>query len=692
MAAISQTSNLRRVFSNANLVGAGFLGIVALLIIPLPPVLLDLFLAISIGLSAVVFLTSLFTERPADFSIFPTLLLIATLMRLSLNIASTRLILLHGHEGPEAAGDIIQAFGNFVAGGSVGVGLIVFLVLVTINFVVITKGSGRIAEVSARFTLDAMPGKQMAIDAELNAGAINDQEAKTRRTQIEDQADFYGSMDGASKFVSGDAIAGIIITAINLLGGLAIGMLQQELDFATAISSYSILTIGDGLVSQMPALVLSTAAGLVISRASGKMEFGDQMVLQLTTGNQVMSLTALFLFLLGLVPGLPFFPFFLLSMILGGIAFRQSKKAAKSTEEEEKPTYEPPPEPSMEDLLHVDTLSLEVGYGLLQLVDHTRGGEIPERVKKLRHQLAQELGLIIPPVRVIDNLDLKPGEYAIKLHGFEVARAEIMTDRQLAIDSAGLQDFPGGIETKEPVFGLKAFWILNEDRNRAEARGLAVVDPTTVMVTHLAEELRKNADNLITRDQVDELLAFVKRESPKLVEELVPAQLSLGEVHAVLKSLLSERISVRNLKLILEALATISPHTKELRILIDAARAALWRQITSMISNENGSIFALTVDPKTEQVLRNSMSPSGQIAPDPKIFESIARQIQDIAARLGQDGHSPCLLAPDDIRKPLRDLLSISMPDLPVVALREIDPQAQLSVVGRISHLSPQGA
>ena len=691
MAAFTQTDNLRRVFSNTNLVGAGFLGVVALLVIPLPPVMLDLLLAISIGLSAVVFLTSLFTERPADFSIFPTLLLIATLMRLSLNIASTRLILLHGHEGPEAAGAIIQAFGNFVAGGSVGVGLIVFLVLVTINFVVITKGSGRIAEVSARFTLDAMPGKQMAIDAELNAGAIDDQEAKSRRRQIEDQADFYGSMDGASKFVSGDAIAGIIITAINLLGGLAIGMLQQDLEFSTAISSYSILTIGDGLVSQMPALVLSTAAGLVISRASGKMEFGEQMVLQLTGGKQVLGLTSLFLFLLGLVPGLPFFPFFLLSSALAFVVYRQNK-AAKKPEKEEKPVYEPPPEPTMDELLHVDTLVLEVGYGLLQLVDHTRGGEIPERVKKLRHQLAQELGLIIPPVRVIDNLDLRPGEYVIKLHGFEVARAEIMTDRQLAIDSAGQQDFPGGIETQEPVFGLKAFWILNEDRNRAEARGLAVVDPTTVMVTHLAEVLRKNADNLITRDHVDELLAFVKKESPKLVEELVPTQLSLGEVHAVLKSLLSERISVRNLKLILEALATISPHTKELRILIDASRAALWRQITEMISNENGAIFALTVDPKTEQVLRNSMSPSGQIAPDPRIFESIARQIQETAARLGQDGHSPCLLAPDDIRKPLRDLLSISMPDLPVVALREIDPQAKLSVVGRISHMSPQGA
>ncbi len=668
------------------LVGGGFLGIVALLILPLPPTGLDLFLALSMSLATVVFLTALFAERPIDFSVFPTLLLITTLLRLSLNVASTRLILLRGHEGGDAAGEVIQAFGDFVVGGNAGVGVIVFLILVLINFVVITKGAGRIAEVAARFTLDAMPGKQMAIDAELNAGTISDTEARLRRTEIEEQADFYGAMDGASKFVRGDAIAGLVITAINLVGGIAIGLAQKDMSFSGAAATYSMLTIGDGLVSQMPALVISTSAGVVISRASGRSSFGTEVAQQLLSGRPVLIISSLFLMILGLIPGLPIMPFGIFAVLLFLAAIRK-RKTDEVPEEQAETDRSLPLEPPISELLRVDTLTLEVGYGLLQLVDTSRGGDIPERVKKLRRQLAEELGIVVPPVRVIDNLELQSGEYVVKIYGARLAKGNVMPERHMAIDSAGVQSFTNGIQVKEPVFNLNAFWIVPEDRARAESRGLTVVDPSTVMVTHLAEVLRRNASELIGRDQVDELVSYVRETAPKLVSELIPDQMSLGELVIILQRLLEERISVRNLRLILEAVSAGVHKTKDPGMLTEIVRASLSRQITSSVTDTDGIVHAITLDRDSEIMLRNSLSPTGVLAPEPTVFRNLVQTVADHFQKIGDSGNTACLLSAEDLRRPLYELLNLHLPDLSVVALRELDRTSELRIQGTISGL-----
>jgi len=675
----------RELMNTEVLVGVASLGVVVLLMVPIPPTLLDLLLATSIAVSLVVFLTALFSERPTDFSIFPALLLIATLLRLSLNIASTRLILLQGHEGPDAAGSIIHSFSNFVVGGNIGVGFIIFLTLVVINFVVITKGSGRIAEVAARFTLDAMPGKQMAIDAELSAGAINDTQARERRREVEEQANFYGAMDGASKFVRGDAVAGLIVTGINLIGGLAIGVLQQNRSFAEAASTYPALTIGDGLVSQMPALLVSTAAGLAISRASGKSEFGQQLVSQMLGTRNVLAITSAFLLVLGLLPGLPLFPFLVLSAatLYGAIRFQPPEEEAEQAEAEpDEPADE---EASLVEALKVETLALEVGYGLLSLVDSDRGGDVPERIKKLRKQLAKELGVIVPPVRVLDNLQLGSGHYAIKLFGITVGQGEVLADRLLAIDSAGVQSFPDGIETREPVFDLPAWWIKEQDKDRAESMGLTVVDPSTVVSTHMAEVLRANSDQLVGRDQVHELLDFVREASPKLVEELIPDKLSLGELVEVLQALLRERVSIRNLRVILEAVANAVVRTKDPRALAEAARSALSRQITAQLAGDGGSIAAVVLDRKLELNLRSSLTPDGGLAPEPSTFQQLVSQTADIVKRTTTAARTPCLLVSNDLRRPLYELLRANLPDVPVVALQEIDRRSELEVVGTVS-------
>lgn len=673
-----------RVAISEIVVGVAFLGVVSLLIVPVPGYALDVLLALSIGIAAIVFLTALFSERPTDFSVFPTLLLISTLLRLSLNIASTRLILLDGHEGPDAAGQVIRAFAEFVVGGNLGVGIVVFLALVLINFVVITKGAGRIAEVAARFTLDAMPGRQMAIDAELNAGAIDERQARERRAEIESQANFYGAMDGASKFVRGDAIAGLIITAVNLVGGILIGMFQRELTFSEALKVYPLLTIGDGLVSQMPALVVSTSAGLAISRASGRSEFGSEVVSQMLGMRNVLSIAAAFLMFIGLLPGLPFFPFAVLAGFLFILVLRKTQEATAERVQNEE-VKAPDSEPSMAEVLRVDVLTLEVGYGLLPLVDSSRGGDIPERVKKLRRQLAQELGVVIPPVRVVDNLQLRPGGYAIKLYGVEVAKGEVISDRHMAIDSAGIQSFPGGIETKEPVFGLKAFWVRSEDRQLAESRGLTVVDPSTVLTTHLAEVLRRNADQLLGRDQVSELVGYVKAEYPKLVEELIPDQISLGDLVGILQALLAERVSIRNLRSILEAVASAVPQGKDVARLSEAARAGLWREISNAIADDSGVIHAILLDRELEFALRSSLAPGGVLAPEPQVYQTLVEQTADLARRASEDRQSPCVLVADDLRRPIRDLVGSQLPDVPVIAIRELDRQAELRVVGTVS-------
>ena len=674
----------RRVFSPEIVVGAAFLGIVSLLMVPVPRGALDMLLALSIAMSATVFLTAVFSERPTDFSIFPTFLLIATLLRLALNIASTRLILLNGHEGPDAAGKVILSFSEFVVGGNLGVGIVVFLILVTINFVVITKGAGRIAEVAARFTLDAMPGKQMAIDAELNSGAINDVTARERRAEIEQQANFYGAMDGASKFVRGDAIAGLIITAINLLGGLALGMVQQNLTLSEAAATYPVLTIGDGLVSQMPALVVSTAAGLAISRASGRSDFGRQVMKQMLGTRNVLGLTAMFLIFVGLLPGLPMFPFFSLAGAMLFASYRTSQAVSEDAEEVV-PEEEPDEEAELFDALHVEALTLEVGYGLLALVDETRGGDLPERVKRLRREMARELGIVVPPVRVVDNLQLGAGAYSVRLWGVEVGRGELVPDRALAIDSVGGRELEGGIPTKEPVFGLSAFWIEDGDRDRAESLGMTVVDPSTVLGTHLAEVLRSNAHQLLGRDQVHELVGYVRRESPKLVEELIPDKLTLGEVAEVLQALLEERVSVRNLRSILEAVANGVSRTKEPKLLAEFARAALARQITQSLSDDQGVLRAMVLDRNLELGLRSSMAPDGSVAPDPSTYQRLVSRIADTVKASSDLAQTPCLLVANELRRPIRELLQTQLSDVPVVAIREVDRQAELTIIGTIS-------
>lgn len=670
-------------FNSDTAVGAGFLGVVVLLMIPISPVLLDILLALSLAASTIVFLTALFSRRPTDFSVFPTLLLVVTLMRLALNIASTRLILLHGHEGEAAAGRIISAFSAFVVGGNLGVGIIIFLALVIINFVVITKGAGRIAEVAARFTLDALPGKQMAVDAELNAGAISDAEAKAKREQIEGQADFYGAMDGASKFVRGDAIAGLIITAINIVGGIVLGVVQQDMDLGGAVASYSILSVGDGLVSQMPALVVSTAAGLVISRASGKAAVGTQFAEQLLGGRSVLLLSAAFMMVIGFVPSIPFLPFGGMAAAMILLARMNSKKEEAEAEPEETPE-EQATEPGMGEVLHVDPLTLEVGYGLLSLVDPSRGGDVPERVRKLRRQVAQELGVIVPPLRVVDNLQLAPQAYSVRVYGSGTAQGELRTEQLLAIDSAGVGGFADGEETVEPVFGLRAYWVARDAQRRAEAAGLTVVDSGTVLATHLGEILRRNAEQFLDRDQVYELVEFAKAENPKLVEDVIPKILPAGDLVGVLRGLLRERVSVRNLPLILEACVQVGGKQRSVETMVEAARAALWRQITESVKGEDGVVRAICLEGALEHNLRNSVAPTGELVPEPTVMERLVQGLAEQARKLTEQRLSPCVLAADDLRRSIRALLEVMLPDVPVVSMKELDRQAPLEVVGTV--------
>lgn len=669
------------------IVGASFLGIVALLIVPVPSAALDFLLALSLAIAAVVFLTALFSERPTDFSIFPTLLLISTLLRLSLNIASTRLILRDGQNGPEAAGKLIMAFSQFVVGGSLGVGLVIFLALVIINFVVITKGAGRIAEVSARFTLDAMPGKQMAIDAELNAGAIDEAQARKRRAEVEQQANFYGAMDGSNKFIRGDAVAGLIITAINLVGGLAIGVLEHGLSISDAIKLYPQLTIGDGLVSQMPALVVSSAAGIAITRASGKSQIGREILNQMLGMQSVLNVASGFLVLVGLLPGLPVLPFFSLAAALqgGGWWLKKSAAAEAQAEAAEEQTAAPvQKEETMADVLRVDPIVLEVGYGLLPLVDASRGGDIPERVRRLRKQMAQEMGLVIPSVRVIDNLQLQANTYIIRMFGAEVAQGELLADQKMALDTTGDSTIEG-VATREPVYGLRAFWIPPTREAEAAAKGMAVVDASTVLSTHMADILRKNADQLIGRDQVSELVEFLHGEAPKLVDALNAKDTSAGLLLSVLRGLLKEGVSIRNLRLIVETIVANLGRLEDPVQLTERVRAALWRQISQEIADDSGVIYAIVLDGATEQTLRASFAPNGQLIPDVTIFQRLIRQTIDTVEKASAERNTPCLVLADDLRRPLRDLIEGQLPDIPFVAVREIDRHAELRVVGTIS-------
>src|SRR5689334_3571161 len=553
--------------------------VVVIMVIPLPPLLIDLLLAVSISLALIILLVSMYAQQALEFSTFPSVLLVVTLFRLALNVASTRLILLHGNEGSSAAGHVIQAFGNFVVGGSYVVGFVVFLILVVINFAVITKGAGRIAEVAARFTLDAMPGKQLAIDADLNSGLITEKDARARRRAIEEEADFYGAMDGASKFVRGDAVAGLVITAINILGGFFIGVVQQGTDIETAAHTYTILTIGDGLVSQLPALLVSTAAGIVVTRATSGADLGSEVTAQLLMSPRVLWIVTAILGGFAVLPGLPFLPFIALAGATGGLAAAGRGAGTRAVGGADAgPPALVPKEEKPESLLALDLMELEVGFELVPLVDPAAGrpgGDLVERIRTLRRQLAQEMGFIVPPIHIRDNLQLKPSEYVIVLKGVEVARGEIRGGCSLAINPGTAVATVPGVPTREPAFGLEALWIASHDRERAQLAGYTVVDAATVVITHLTEVIRRHAYELLGRQEVQQLLDAMAKSKPKVVEELVPQQLSVGGVQKVLQNLLREGISIRDLLTVLETLADHAGRTKDGDVLTEYVRQAL---------------------------------------------------------------------------------------------------------------------
>jgi flagellar biosynthesis protein FlhA len=662
------------------------LGILTVMLIPLPPFLLDLLLTANLALSLLTLLISMYVLRPLDFSVFPSALLLLTLFRLSLNVASTRLILLHGNEGPGAAGQVIHAFGRFVVGGSYVVGAVVFLILVVIQFVVITKGAGRIAEVAARFTLDAMPGKQLSIDADLNAGLVNEDEARARRREIGREADFYGAMDGASKFVRGDAIAGILITAVNIVGGLTIGVLQLKMDILEALAIYTLLTVGDGLITQIPALIVSTAAGIVVSRAASETELASAMGAQFGGHHRALAITAGVLLVLGLVPGLPMAPFLLVAAVTGSVAYSGLRESAKGARAAPPASAIPAAPEKVESLLVLDPLELEVGYSLIPLADATQGGDLLERVRLIRRQFATELGFVVPPVRIRDNLQLKPSSYALKIRGLSIASGEIMPGHFLAMNPGTATEPVPGVPTTEPTFGLPAQWIASEDRERAQLFGYTVVDPSSVMATHLAEIIRRHACELLGRQEVQSLLDHLKPTHPSVVEALVPQLLPLGTVQKVLQNLLSENVSIRDLVSILEALADAAPLTKDPLLLTERARQALGRAICRGLTSEDNLLRVFTLSPALETLLADALAEGDQgryLALEPRIAQRI---IEALAAALtkGPSDRTPVILCVANIRPHLRRLTERYLPHLAVLSYNEIGPDVTLKALAMV--------
>ena len=675
--------------SNAGeiILAASVLGVLAILLVPMPAGALDVLLALNVGISVLILLIALSTKRPLDFSVFPSLLLITTLFRLSLNVATTRLILLHGGEGEGAAGHVIEAFGRFAVGGSLVVGAVIFLILLVVNFTVITKGSGRVSEVAARFTLDALPGKQMSIDADLAAGIIDDRQARDRRSGLERETEFFGAMDGASKFVRGDAMAGLAVTAINIIGGLLAGLLRDHLSLSAAVEAYTVLTVGDGLISQLPALLVSTAAGIIVTRSTGT-ELSTQVSGQILGQPRVLALTAGVLGLVALLPGMPTFAFGILALGAYALSRRASaaQKAPGPSAAKLAADANKAPE-KIADLLQLDALELEVGYGLLPLIDLDKGGELPGRITALRKQLATDLGIVLPSVHLRDNLRLESHEYRVRLRGMELARGTVHADRLMVLDPGGGAPRVDGVAAKEPAFGLPAVWV--EKRLRAEAEGLGytVVDPSSVMTTHLSELLRKNAHELIGRQEVQELLATLGKESPKLVEDVVPGSLTLGELVRVMRGLLREGLSVRDLRSILEAVADAAPRSKDTAFLIEQARRRLARQITGRITDDNGVVHALSLDRATEETLRASLGSSdgeAALAPDLDTARRLITTLEAKAANLTTQGRPVVLLAPPDLRRPLFDFANRFVSDLIVVSARELLPGTAVEPAGLV--------
>ncbi len=694
---------------NARSMAQGNLGIPMLLLVilammtlPIPPFLLDVFFTFNITIALVVLCVSVYAMRPLDFAVFPTILLVATLLRLALNVASTRVVLLKGHEGGSAAGKVIESFGEVVIGGNYAVGLIVFVILIIINFVVVTKGAGRIAEVSARFTLDAMPGKQMAVDADLNAGVIDQEQARDRRLEITQEADFYGSMDGASKFVKGDAIAGILILLINIVGGLAIGMMQYQLDFAAATERYALLTIGDGLVAQIPALVLSTSAAIMVTRNNSSEMMGQQVFRQMFAGPRSLGVAAGILFVMGIVPGMPHTAFLGLATIAGvGAVYLKTLADNKAEEPEIAPGQDPANEAEAvknenseldwNDVMPVDAIGLEVGYRLISLVDKTQGGELLGRIKGIRKKLSQDLGFLIPSVHIRDNLDLTPNEYKISLSGVSVGSAEVFPERDMAINPGQVYGKVQGIETKDPAFGLDALWIEKSQKDQAESLGYTVVDASTVIATHLNSLLQSHAHEILGHEEVQQLLKLLAQHSPKLAEEL-PDIVNTNIVLKVLQNLLAEQVPIRDMRTIAETLAAQGSKSQDSVTLTAAVRISLSRVIAQSVYGERAELPVITLDGELEQLLLRSVQQSVQsvsttensMTIEPKLAESLQKALVDAAQKQEVSGDPAVLLVAAPLRQMLSRFARYTIDGMRVLSYQEIPDNKQVTIVAKV--------
>ncbi|AUN99449.1 flagellar biosynthesis protein FlhA [Bacteriovorax stolpii] len=673
------------------LAAVGILMILVVMIVPIHPFILDLLLALSLATSVMIMLVALYSKKPLDFSTFPSVLLISTLFRLALNVASTRNILIHGaSDGTAAAGELIKSFGEFVVEGNFVVGIIVFIILVIINFMVVTKGAGRVAEVAARFTLDAMPGKQMAIDADLNAGLINDVEAKRRRKEVAEEADFYGSMDGASKFVRGDAIAGILITAVNIIGGIIIGVAQSGMDFSTAAQTFTLLTVGDGLVTQIPALIISTAAGIIVTRSTNDENIGTQVSKQFKVHPKAIYIAAAVLVFFGLIPGLPKLPFFMMGGALAYVANRIEKsntqeevaEKAKAVEVTKKANPQ-----NLEELLNMELVELEVGYGLVHLVDTEQNGDLLERITHMRKIFALDWGVIIPSVKIKDNLELKPGGYSVKIKGVQVAKGELMSDYFLAMDPGTVIEKMDGVETTEPVFGLRAVWISEDQKEDAQYNGYTVVDCSTIVATHLTEILKSNLHELFGRQELVRVLDNFKETNPKLVNDLIPEIVNLGIVLRVMKNLLREGVSVRDLRTILETLSEYGSTIKDTEALTEHSRQALFRTITEKIKSDSGDIPLFTLDRNIEESIAQNIIQTDQghqLSLDPKVTQIILASLNEKIEEATSMGEKMVVLCSPVIRSHFKRLTEKFIPNLVVVSHNELSPDANIRSLGTV--------
>jgi len=678
-------TNLRRLLQSSDIVLAvAVVMIVSLMIIPLPVWLLDILLATNIAIAVTILLVSLYTSEPLDFSVFPSLLLIVTLYRLALEISATRLILLEAD-----GGKVIRAFGQFVVGGNYVVGIVVFLILMVIQFVVITNGAGRVAEVAARFTLDAMPGKQMSIDADLNAGLLTEDEARKRRRKVETEADFYGAMDGASKFVKGDAIAAIVIVLVNIFGGFVIGIWQLGMPLAQALQTYTLLTVGEGLVAQVPALLISTATGIIVTRTASESDMGHDVFAQLGSNPRSLGVVSGLLLLFALVPGLPKIPFLVMGTALGGIAWFTYRNQTAAPAEESAEQAVPPPAEDVMSLLQLDPLELEIGYGLVPLVDVQQGGNLLDRITMIRRQVAMEMGIVLPKIRIRDNLRLLPNHYVIKLRGEAIAEGELMMNQLLAMPSGKTEQEIEGTPTHEPAFGLPAQWISPGQSERAEMLGYTVVDTLSVLTTHLSEEVKRHAPEILGRQEVKGLLDNLRERYPAVLEGLIPDIVSISDIQAVLQNLLREQVPIRDLVTILETVANFARDTRDADFLSERVRHALSRVLTNQHKSDDGSLHVLTLSPQTDQWFQHGLEMGGggvgslpQMSPDD--LQQLLHKIGKAMEKLAQEGHQPVLLSSAAIRLSLRRVTERSLPNLAVLSYNEVTPDAEIYVADMI--------